>query len=335
MTTAIQETLMSTTTPSRPAAARPRPSTGASRDVAIEVEHLDKRYDARTVLDDVSFSVKRGEVFAILGPNGAGKTTTVEVLQGLRSRDGGMVRVLGLDPQRDGAQLRRRIGSQLQASALPARLKVWEALDLFGSVNAGGNGWPDLLEAWGLSGQRNTSFADLSGGQRQRLFVALALLGSPEVVFLDELTQGLDPAARRVAWGLIREIRDRGTTVVLVTHYMDEAEHLADRLAMFDRGRLVAAGTAQELIARSKNGIAVRFSTDPADLSFLEKVNGVSTVGRRGPHIEVRGTGPLLALVGAALVDHGIIPADLHLRQPTLEDAYMELLTSGTQENRR
>lgn len=164
----------------------------------------------------------RGEIFAILGPNGAGKTTKVEVVQGLRAADGGVVRVLGLDPQRDRHELRRRIGSQLQASALPDRLKVWEALDLFGSLTQGGGDWPAVIERWGLTDQRNTSFGDLSGGQRQRLFVALALLGSPEVVFLDELTQGLDPAARRLAWGLIRDIRNRGATVVLVTHYMDE-----------------------------------------------------------------------------------------------------------------
>jgi ABC-2 type transport system ATP-binding protein len=274
-------------------------------------------------------------VFAILGPNGAGKTTTVEVLQGLRSRDGGMVRVLGLDPQRDRAQLRGRIGSQLQASALPDRLKVWEALDLFGSLTPSGSAWPDLLERWGLSDRRNASFAELSGGQRQRLFVALALLGSPEVVILDELTQGLDPAARRVAWGLIREIRDRGTTVVLVTHYMDEADQLADRLAVIDQGHVVAVGTAQELIARSEHGITVRFSTDRPDLTFLEQLHGVSKVDRRGPHVEVHGSGPLLALVAAALIDHGIIPIDLHLRQPTLEDAYMELVTPRTQENGR
>lgn len=327
---------MTTATPSRPTGGTTRPSPGGTRSqVAIEVEHLQKRYDEKRVLSDVSFSVDRGEVFGILGANGAGKTTTVEVLQGLRSRDGGTVRVLGLDPQRDSAQLRRRIGSQLQASALPDRLRVWEALDLFGSLTRGGDDWPQLLERWGLSEQRNCSFANLSGGQRQRLLVALALLGSPEVVFLDELTQGLDPAARRVAWGLIREIRDRGTTVVLVTHYMDEAEQLADRLAVIDDGRIVATGTAQELIARSAHGIAVRFSTEHADISFLQPLDGVSEISRRGSYVEVRGSGPLLALVGAALVDHGILPADLHVRQPTLEDAYMQLGSSETKEERR
>jgi ABC-2 type transport system ATP-binding protein len=323
---------MSITTMPRPAAAR-QPSTSGTPELAVQVEHLRKRYGANLALDDVSFSVRRGEIFGIIGPNGAGKTTTVEVLQALRSPDGGVVRVLGLDPQRDTAELRRRIGSQLQASALPDRVRAWEALDLFASFTPGAGDWEAMLERWGLGDQRNTPFANLSGGQRQRLFVALALLGSPEVVFLDELTQGLDPAARRVAWGLIREIRERGTTVVLVTHYMDEAEQLADRLAVIDRGRVVATGSAQELIARSQDGIRVRFSTDAPDLSFLDSTDGVREVTRRGPNVKVGGTGPVLALVAAALVDHGIAPADLRVQQPTLEDAYMQLLNDD-KENR-
>ena len=318
--------LMTIATPPRPAGASRQPPTIGPPELAIEVERLQKRYGKKLAVRDSSFSVARGEIFAILGPNGAGKTTTVEVLQGLRAADGGLIRVLGLDPQRDRRELRRRIGSQLQASALPDRMKVWEALDLFGSLTAGGGNWPAVPERWGLADQRNTAFGDLSGGQRQRLFVALALLGSPEVVFLDELTQGLDPAARRVAWGLIREIRDRGATVVLVTHYMDEAEQLADRLAVIDQGRVVVTGTAQELITRCRDGIRVRFSTDRPEISFLEAIDGVREVTRRGPHVEVHGSGPLLALIGAALVEHGIVPADLRVQQPTLEDAYMQLL---------
>lgn len=299
---------------------------------AVEVEHLQKRYGERLAVRDVSFSVAPGEIFGILGPNGAGKTTTVECAQGLREAEAGMIRVLGLDAGREAQALRRRIGSQLQASALPDRLKVWEALDLFGSMTPGGGDWRVLLEQWGLAEQRNASFGDLSGGQRQRLFVALALLGKPEVVFLDELTQGLDPAARRVAWGLIREIRERGTTVVLVTHYMDEAEHLCDRLAVIDQGRVVATGTAGELIARSQAGIRVRFSTQQADLSWLRSIDCVRDIERRGAHVEVQGSGPVLALVATALVEHGIVPADLRVEQATLEDAYMQLIDHADKE---
>src|SRR5688500_15964123 len=190
----------------------------------IEVDNLRKRYGSHVAVEDVSFQVRQGEIFGLLGRNGAGKTTTVECLQGLRRADGGRVRVLGLDPQRQTQQLRRRLGCQLQEAALPDRLKGGEALDLFASLAPQGAGWPVLSVRWGLAGKQRASFASLSGGQRRRLFVALALVNDPEVVFLDELTQGLDPAARRVAWGLIGAIRERGATVVLVTHYMDEAE---------------------------------------------------------------------------------------------------------------
>jgi ABC-2 type transport system ATP-binding protein len=213
--------------------------------MVIEVEHLAKRYGSVEAVSDVSFQVAKGEIFGILGPNGAGKTTTVECLQGLRRRDGGQVRVLGLDPQHDAASLRRRIGCQLQESALPDRIRVWEALDLFAT---GGTDPRTLMDQWGLTDKARTAYADLSGGERQRLFVALALVNDPEVVFLDEMTQGLDPAARRVAWQLIRRIRDRGATVVLVTHYMDEAEKLCDRLVVVDHGRVIASGTPTELI---------------------------------------------------------------------------------------
>ena len=209
----------------------------------IEAAGLMKRYGSHVAVKDVSFEVEQGEIFGLLGPNGAGKTTAVECLQGLRRADGGRLRVLGLDPLQQPGELRRRIGSQLQESALPDRIKVWEALDLFASVAPGGPDWSTVMRQWGLEDKRTTSFAGLSGGQRQRLFVALALVNDPELVFLDELTQGLDPAARRVAWDLIMAIRERGATVVLVTHYMDEAERLCDRLAVIDDGRVVALDT--------------------------------------------------------------------------------------------
>lgn len=321
-----------TTTTDRPQPAVALPAAGPPPGPAIEVEHLVKRYGNHVAVHDVSFTVAPGEVFGILGPNGAGKTSAVECLQGLRRPDGGRVRVLGLDPQADASALRRRIGSQLQDSALPDRMRVWEALDLFASLAPGGRDPGDLLKEWGLVDSRDRAFADLSGGQRQRLFVALALVGRPEVVFLDELTQGLDPAARRVAWSLVREVRDRGTTVVLVTHHMDEAQRLCDRLAVVAAGRVVAQGTAQELIARSGGGLAVRFATNRPDVSWLEDLEPVESVQRRGAQVEVRGHGPVLAVVAAALVRQGETPVDLRVEQPSLEDVYMQL--TATQEDR-
>jgi ABC-2 type transport system ATP-binding protein len=298
---------------------------------ALEVEHLHKRYGDHVAVEDVSFAVARGEIFGILGPNGAGKTTTVECAQGLRAPDGGSVHALGLDVGRDSRSLRGRIGSQLQASALPDRLKVWEALDLFASLTPGAANPRELLERWGLAEQRNTVFAELSGGQRQRLFVALALLGARELVFLDELTQGLDAAARRVAWELISEIRDQGCAVVLVTHFMDEAERLCDRLAVLGHGRVIATGSARDLIARSRAGTRVHFTTECADLEWLRSVRGVTEVLRSGRYVEVHGGGALLASVTSALFERGIAPAELRVEQPTLEDAY-EQLTTPTRE---
>jgi ABC-2 type transport system ATP-binding protein len=294
-------------------------------EAVIEVNNLRKRYGSHVAVEDVSFQVRRGEIFGLLGRNGAGKTTTVECLQGLRRADGGRVRVLGLDPQRHTQQLRRRIGCQLQEAALPDRLKVWEALDLFASLASAGTDWRVLMDQWGLADKRTASFASLSGGQRQRLFVALALVNDPEVVFLDELTQGLDPAARRVAWGLIRAIRERGATVVLVTHYMDEAEQLCDRIAVVEGGRVVAADTPQGLIARFGGPIRISFTPDGHDVRFLEDVAHVKTVRRRGERVEAEGTGPVLALVAAELVSRGLVPPDLRVEQATLEDVFLRL----------
>jgi ABC-2 type transport system ATP-binding protein len=297
----------------------------------VEVEHLQKRYGSRSAVEDISFEVAAGEIFGLLGPNGAGKTTTVECAQGLRRADGGSIRVLGLDPREQPRELRRRIGSQLQESALPDRIKVWEALDLFASFAPGRADWRVLMEQWGLADQRDTSFASLSGGQRQRLFVALALVNEPEVVFLDELTQGLDPAARRVAWQLVRAVRDRGATVVLVTHYMDEAETLCDRIAVVNRGRVVALDTPQGLIDRYAGGVRVVFTTERADLDWLERVDGVRRVARHGPRVEVDGDGPVLALVAAELVGRGIVPPDLRSERPSLEDVFLALTGEVTE----
>jgi ABC-2 type transport system ATP-binding protein len=291
----------------------------------IEVENLRKTYGSTVAVDDVSFKVNRGEIFGILGPNGAGKTTTVECLQALRKPDSGHIKVLGLDPRTEAQALRRRIGSQLQESALPDRIKVWEALDLFASLAPGESDWQGLMNQWGLSEKRKSSFSSLSGGQRQRLFVALALVNNPEVVFLDEMTTGLDPAARRVAWDLIRAIREHGATVILVTHFMDEAEHLCDRVAIVDKGRIVALDSPQGLITTYATQVKVIFSTDHADLSWLEKVQYVQRVTKKGPRVEVEGSGAVLALVAASLVEHGITPSDLRMEQPSLEDVFLKL----------
>ena len=300
--------------------------------LVIEVESLRKTYGSTVAVDSISFDVVEGEIFGLLGPNGAGKTTAIECLQGLRLPDSGNISVLGLNPRSEAQALRRRIGSQLQESALPDRIKVWEALDLFSSLSSGGSDCRVLMEQWGIADKHKASFSSLSGGQRQRLFVALALVNKPEVVFLDEMTTGLDPAARRVAWDLIRAIRERGTTVVLVTHFMDEAEQLCDRIAIIDHGRIIANDTPQGLISTYADQIRVIFSTEHTEISWLEEIPQVSRVTRRGRRVEVEGSGPVLALVAAALANHGITPADLRAEQPTLEDVFLAI-TGHTVEN--
>jgi ABC-2 type transport system ATP-binding protein len=299
---------------------------------AVSVQHLQKRYGPTVAAADVSFDVVEGEIFGLLGPNGSGKTTTVECLQGLRRADDGRLAVFGHDPRTDPAGVRRLVGSQLQDSALPDRLRVGEALRLFSTIRPGGRPWEEVLEEWGLTDQRRTAFGDLSGGQRQRLFVALALVADPRLVVLDEMTTGLDPAGRRVAWDLVEAVRDRGATVLLVTHFMDEAQRLCDRLAVLRAGRVVAVGTPADLVASHFPSSAVSFSAPPGrDLGFLASVVGVETVDRDGPsRVSVRGTGPLLARVGHALVAHGLEPSDLRGEVRTLEDAYLVLTAEGS-----
>ena len=291
----------------------------------VEVAHLQKRYGDFVAVDDVSFTVEEGEIFGILGPNGAGKTTTVECLQGLRHADGGELIVLGLDPRAQAPELRRMIGSQLQESALPDRMRVWEALKLFSSADSPGPGWEAALEQWNLAEKRNASFGSLSGGQQQRLFVALALVDAPRLVFLDEMTTGLDPSSRRVTWDLVRRIRDGGTTVVLVTHFMDEAEQLCDRIAVIADKRVVALDTVDGLIAQYAGEAQVTFSTDVTELGFLDQLTEVDEFERDGRRVRVTGHGPLLAVVAAALVAHDIMPVDLRVRQASLEDVFLEL----------
>ncbi|HEU4399222.1 MAG TPA: ABC transporter ATP-binding protein [Actinomycetota bacterium] len=294
----------------------------------IEVEHLHKRYRDQVAVQDVSFTVERGEIFGILGPNGAGKTTTVEIIEGLRTPDGGTVRVLGLDPQRDRAELRRRVGVQLQESQLPEQLKVWEALDLYSSFYDQPADWERLLQDLGLAGKRNARFRKLSGGQKQRLSIALALVGDPEIAILDELTTGLDPQARRDTWELIEQIRDRGVTVVLVTHFMEEAERLADRVAVIDAGRLVAIDSPAGLVARVDAEQRIRFRpTTPLDDRLLTELPEVRSVSRAGSQVVVTGTGDLLQAVTAVLARHRIVAAELRMEQANLDDAFMALTT--------
>ncbi len=291
----------------------------------ITVDHLHKTYGRAVAVDDLSFSVESGEIFGILGPNGAGKTTTVECIQGLRDADGGTIRVLGLNPMTEAAELRQRIGAQLQDAALPGRLKVAESLELFAAFARNPVDCDELLSRWRLQEQRNQAFDTLSGGQRQRLFIALAFVNAPELVFLDELTQGLDPQARRATWDLIREIRRDGTTVVLVTHFMDEAEQLCDRVAVVDDGRVIALDTPQGLIDGLGLRSVVRFTTQEPDLGWVEQLDVVESLTRRGDAVEVRGTGAVLALVASELVAHGIVPVDLRVDRPTVEDAFLAL----------
>uniref|UniRef100_A0A7C1JAM9 ABC transporter ATP-binding protein n=1 Tax=Caldilinea aerophila TaxID=133453 RepID=A0A7C1JAM9_9CHLR len=293
----------------------------------VQVEHLRKVYGATVAVDDVSFEVYEEEIFGMVGPNGAGKTTTIECIEGLRRPDSGQVRVLGLDPQHDGYALRPRIGIQLQESALQDRLKVWEALDLFASFYPRSIDWQSLMEQLGLADRRNTPFAKLSGGQKQRLFIALALVSDPEVVFLDELTTGLDPQARRAMWDLVRQIRDQGKTVFLTTHFMEEAERLCDRVAIMDHGCIVALDTPQNLIrtidAEQRLVFGVDGKVEPQLLSNLPGVTRVETIGER---VIVYGrTDGFVAEVLNALTSSGTRFRDLRTEQLTLEDVFLSL----------
>ncbi len=295
-------------------------------EAVVEVTGLCKAYRGRCVVDHVDLDVHEGEIVGLLGANGAGKTTAVECIQGLRQADAGRLRVLGIDPGREPARLRRLIGSQLQDSALPGRMRVDEAVELFCEGSA--SDAEPLLVAFGLTDHRRRSFETLSGGQRQRLFLVLALINRPRLVVLDELTQGLDPSARRDVWDAVRALRPAGTTVLLVTHYMDEAEALCDRVAVMRDGRIVDAGTPRELVDRHGRWAELRFSTaEAADHARrLRAVPGVDTVTVRGNTVEVRGDRTMIAHVGARLVAEAPIPSDLWVKVPDLEEAVVHLL---------
>jgi ABC-2 type transport system ATP-binding protein len=293
----------------------------------IEVANLHKRYGEQVAVDDVSFTVERGEIFGILGPNGAGKTTTVECVEGLRTADSGKISVLGLDPRRDESELRRRVGVQLQRSELPEKMRVGEAMELFASFYSDPADGDKLLDDLGLTAKRKTPFSKLSGGQQQRLAIALALIGNPEIAFLDELTTGLDPQARRDTWELIEGIRQRGVTVVLVTHFMEEAERLCDRLALVDAGRVVAIDTPAGLVARvDGGGQRLRFRPSvPFEDRLLTDLPEVTEVARTASQVVVTGQGNLLQVVSAALASRDVVALDLRVEQTNLEDAFVAL----------
>jgi ABC-2 type transport system ATP-binding protein len=299
-------------------------------DTIVQVEGLRKTYGTTVAVDEVSFEVREGEIFGMVGPNGAGKTTTIECLEGLRKPDQGMVRVLGVDPQRASRILRERTGMQLQESNLPDRMRVWEALDLYASYYPKAADWKVLLAQLGLEEKRNAPFSKLSGGQKQRLFIALALLPDPQLVFLDELTTGLDPQARHAIWDLVRDVRAKGKTVLLTTHFMEEAERLCDRVAILDHGRIVALDTPAALIRGLGVEERVVFNLEgtlPA--GFGKALSGVVRLEVQGERVVVHGKGDrkvqLVSEVVNLLTGQGVPFRDLRTEQPTLEDVFLSL----------
>ena len=293
----------------------------------VQVAGIQKRYGTLVAVDDVSFDVHEGEIFGLIGPNGAGKTTTMEAVEGLRPIDRGSITVLGLHPIRDVYALQDRVGVQLQAAQLQKRITVWEALDLWASLYRHPVDGARLLEQLGLAEKRNAWFMTLSGGQKQRLFIALALINDPELVFLDELTTGLDPQARRAIWELVRGIRARGKTVFLTTHLMEEAERLCDRVAILDHGKIIDIDTPAALVRRYCPERAVVLVTDDAaaDATF-RAARGVAEVSRREHELTIRGHGDeLVTTVIGVLSEHRIAVRDLRTERPTLEDVFLKV----------
>lgn len=293
----------------------------------IKVEHLRKVYDKVVAVNDISFEVQEGEIFGMVGPNGAGKTTTIECLESLRNPDSGKISVLGLNPRNDGYTLRERIGIQLQEATLYDRIRVWEALDLFASFYYHSTDWNSLLETLGLEDKRNSYINKLSGGQKQRLYIALALINDPELIFLDELTTGLDPQARRMMWKLVQDIRNQGKTVFLTTHYMEEAEQLCNRVAIIDRGNIIALDTPENLIRSLGVDSRIIFSVkEPFEIDHLKKLKRVSRVECSGERVIVYGQGEKLVgeVVNMITVD-GVHFYNLRTEQPTLDDVFLTL----------
>jgi ABC-2 type transport system ATP-binding protein len=294
----------------------------------VSVSGLTKRYGSFLAVNDVSFTVNDGEIFGLIGPNGAGKTTTMECVEGLKRFEGGTVSVLGLDPVRDVYALQERVGVQLQQAQLQKRIKVWEAVHLWAAlyrkpVAAG----EKLLEQLGLEDKRDAWFMTLSGGQKQRLFIALALVNDPEVVFLDELTTGLDPQARRAIWQLVRGIRERGKTVFLTTHLMEEAERLCDRVAILEKGRIIDVDTPTHLVDRHCPERSVVLTTEaPGAAEALRAIRGVQSVVVRGTNYTVRGIGnDLVTDVIQCISENGMRVSEFRTELPNLEDVFLKL----------
>src|SRR3954452_2080525 len=294
---------------------------------AIEVAGLEKHYGDRRALDGVTLEVAAGEVFGLLGPNGAGKTTTVEILEGYRVPDAGTVRVLGFDPIAEGAALRPRIGVMLQEGGLYPGVRPLEMLRQFGAFYDDPDDPERLLDLVGLEDVESTYVRRLSGGQRQRLSLALALVGRPELLFLDEPTAGMDPRARATTWQLIRDLQARGVTIVLTTHHMDEVEQLCDRLAILDHGRIVAAGSPAEVTSDNAEA-GVHFSTDPGlDRTALTRALGLSADAvsepRPGEYVmRAAGTPALVAALAVWLRDAGLTLTELRTERRTLEEVF-------------
>jgi ABC-2 type transport system ATP-binding protein len=298
-----------------------------TRPPAIHVAAIRKTYGRTVAVDEVSFDVQPGEIFGLIGPNGAGKTTTMECIEGLRAPDRGVISVLGLNPARDAYALQERIGVQLQEAQLQKRIKVWEAVDLWASLYRKPVDGDRLIEQLGLSDKRNAWFMTLSGGQKQRLFIALALINDPELVFLDELTTGLDPQARRAIWDLVRGIRQRGKTVFLTTHLMEEAERLCDRVAILDHGRIVDIGSPDALVRRHCPERTVIVATDEATAAErFQMIPQVDSVDCQGVQYTIRGRGEdLVTQVIQSLAEHRMRVSDFRTELPTLEDVFLKL----------
>ena len=323
---------MSERAPQVPNLAEARGDSNTPLGEIISVRHLTKRYGDFVAVNDISYSDREKEIFGIIGPNGAGKTTTVECVSGLRVPDSGSIGVYGLSPQKDRNRIREFVGVQLQETALPPRLKVGEAVDLFASFYPDPLDPDELLESLGIKKIEDSIFKSLSGGQKQRLSIALALVGRPKIAILDELTTGLDPEARRETWDLIEGIRRRGATVILVTHFMDEAERLCDRLAMIYHGTLALLDTP-EAIAATAGGTRVRFAPSrQVDDEALLAIPGVTQVERKERYVTVIGNGDLALSVMSSLAKIGVSVSELEAKKGSLDDAFVELTKDSRSE---